>query len=279
MTTPSDTSLEPWLNNLITSAYALASRGQEHMQVSCEHMPVQGSHANLPSHRHWSPLLLACLAAAGIKNLYIPDFNNCPDCGDAQAQLNKTQQAYEALASATTVHLSLHRATMPTPPLPKQDEPVSRRTFFRTFLPGMAKQAAQHLTQLNLQHTPNLTEILQQDERPIPVINKLFLHALPKLGINHTPVPAMPLLALGNIQASEACTACGECVACCKSHALSLRPFGQRNILEFQASHCIGCRQCVDICPEQALESLPSINVPSLLQEKPRPLVMVGKVS
>jgi ferredoxin len=86
----------------------------------------------------------------------------------------------------------------------------------------------------------------------------------------------MPSLPLGAIQANNHCTACGECIEQCPTHALNLRDFGSNKILEFKADYCIGCSFCVDICPEQALEMLPSISLPALLTKKARPLIMVA---
>ena len=155
-----------------------------------------------------------------------------------------------------------------------QEEPA-RRAFFRNVIPSLAKHATDTLHESMASQGTSVQQEMDADKRILPVENKLFLHALEKLQVNHTPVPCMDSMPIGSIQAEQTCTACGDCVNICPSHALSLRSFGRNQILEFQANACTACEQCLSACPEQAIQALPSISLPALRLDKPRPLVMV----
>ncbi len=258
---------------LLIKAEQIGAQSEPCMQVSCAHAHHEHNDATLPSHEAWQPMLFACMAAYGIRDLYI--YHDCDVCAPHQAMLDEHIEAYAYLSEAMSIKLRIHHGVKPYAQNTAQQASVSRRAFFRTVIPSMAKQAGEQIKQSIPLQAPQDIEAANLDARPIPLLRKLFLHLLPQLGVNHTPVPVVPALQLGNIQADDACTACGDCVDACATQALSLRPFGQRRILEFYAACCTGCNQCVNICPEQVMESLPGISLPTLLQDKARPLTMV----
>ena len=270
---PSSTLNTDELLLLITQVHKLAEEGKNTLQLSCSSLDVQHTDIRTKCFDSFNPMLLACVAAEGIKEIYV---ETCKDC--STQQILSIVDAYKTLSQAMGIKLDIHfgRKIEPNIEPAKEDEP-SRRTFFRTLIPSLAKHAADNIQQLTQTSTTDsfMEDIVNADLRHLSALHKLFLHALPKLQVNHIPVPVIEEFGLGNVQANESCDACTKCVDKCASEALSLRKFGNRFILEFQADCCTGCNECVSVCPQQAIEALPSISLPSLLQEKPRPLVMI----
>ncbi len=258
--------------HLLNHAHTLVAAGETSLQISCANIETQATTATSDCFQTFHPLFLACLAGQGVKDLYIETCDTC-----SNSSINVAIQAYETLNQAMAVKLIVHQGLKPEAQIkPIQENEPARRAFFKNFIPTVAKHAANTVEQVlaDNKEYADIQQVLDQDKRNLPQLSKLFLHVLPQLNINHIPVPYLEDSPLGSIQASEACTACGDCVDVCPSQALNLKPFGQRFILEFQADCCTGCQQCVTGCPEQAIELLPSISLPSLLQQKARPLVM-----
>jgi Pyruvate/2-oxoacid:ferredoxin oxidoreductase delta subunit len=263
--------------HLLTLAHEQAAKGENSLHVSCPKLDTNHVEVKPTCLAAFHPMLLACMAAEGIKEVYI---ETCEDCSKQQILSNNDdyKELSQAMAIKLNVHLGKNPQTNKEKVEKKENEP-SRRTFFRTLIPSLAKHAADNIQQMTQTTTTGnyVQDILSADARTLPTLHKLFLHALPKLQVNHIPVPVVEGIGLGNIQVSdEACSACAKCVDVCASKTLSLRKFGSRFILDFQADCCTGCNQCISICPEQAMEALPSVSLPSLMQDKPRPLVMVN---
>jgi len=224
-------------------------------------------------------MLLACIAAEGVRTLYLSGINQCASCPVRHGAeiMGQTEKDYAMLNKALGIHLEI---SWEKPPVPvKKDrgtvpEP-ERRSFFQNLFPALAQSAIQAATQINQTNRdePNITEALPSARLPLRLM--LFLRALPYLQVNFTPVPNMPSLPLGAIQADTSCYACNACVEQCPAHALNLRKFGTNRVLEFRPDACTGCEQCASICPEHAIEILPSISLPPLLTRRARPLVMV----
>ncbi len=262
--------------HLLTLAHAQTAKGENSLQVSCPKLDTNHGEVKPTCLAALHPMLLACIAAEGIKEVYI---ETCEECSKQQilSNIDDYKELSQAMAIKLNVHLGKKPQTNEKKVEEKESEP-SRRTFFRTLIPSLAKHASDNIQQIT-QTTPTgnyIQNILNSDARVLPPLHKLFLHALPKLEVNHIPVPVIEGLGLGNIQVSEVCNACAKCVDVCPSKALSLRRFGSRFILDFQADCCTGCNQCISICPEQAIEALPSVSLLSLIQRKPRPLIMVN---
>ncbi len=265
--------------HLLTLAHAQAAKGENSLHVSCPKLDTSHVEVKPTCLAALHPMLLACIAAEGITKVYIETCEECP-----KQQILSNIDDYKELSQAMAIKLNVHWGRMPQINEEKLDEKEnepSRRTFFRTLIPTLAKHTADNIQQMTQTTTTGdyVQGILSTDARTLPALHKLFMHALPKLQVNHIPVPVMEGLGLGNIQVSEACSACAKCVDVCVSKSLSLRKFGSRFILDFQADCCTGCNQCISICPEQAIEALPSVSLPSLIQKKPRPLVMVSNQS
>jgi len=262
--------------HLLTLAHEKAAKGEDSLQISCPKLAIKQGQIKPICLDEFHPMLLACIAAEGIKEIYI---ETCKECSKQQILSNIDD--YKELSQAMAIKLNVQLGKKPQINEEKVEEKENeppRRTFFRTLIPSLAKHAADNIQQITQVATNGeyVQDILNADARALPALHKLFLHALPKLQVNHIPIPVIKGLGLGNIQVSEACSACAKCVDVCASKSLSLRKFGSRFILDFQADCCTGCNQCISICPEQAMEALPSVSLPSLMLNKPRPLVMVN---
>jgi len=275
--TSADLNIDKTLH-LLALAHEHVAKGDTSLQISCDKLDENFKQTSSTCLAVLHPMLLACIAAEGIKEVYI---ETCKDC--SIQHLSSLIDDYKTLSQAMAIKLDVHlgkkaQENIDTQTETKNENEPSRRTFFRTLIPTLAKQAADNIQQITQKSPANhdVQDMINADSRLLPALHKLFLHALPKLHVNHIPVPVMEGLGLGNIQVSEACSACGKCVDVCASKSLSLRKFGNRFILDFQADCCTGCNQCISICPEKAIEALPSVSLPSLIQKKPRPLVMVS---
>ncbi len=276
---------EQQLIAIVQHARDLAAKGQSRMVCSCA--VVQSSHGlSIDCHSLWSPMIWASLAAEGITTLQLIGLEQCEQCPKpcSKDDIEHLENDFQSLSQAMPNQLRIEKLSEKTQESPEaeneekktsaQEEPA-RRAFFRNVIPSLAKHATETLHESMASQGTSVHQQIDADKRLLPIENKLFLHALEKLQINHTPVPCMDSMPIGSIQAEQTCTACGDCVNICPSHALSLRNFGRNQILEFQANACIACEKCLDTCLEGAIQMLPSISLPALLLDKPRPLVMV----
>jgi ferredoxin len=271
---------------LLQMARDLVMRGQTKLSVPCSAVSAGRSGLKVPCHAIWDPMLLACLAAEGVQTLHpdgIDQCNSCPVRHGAE-MMRQTEKDYAMLNRGLGVRLAISwEKRKPEVVKTSHTEPEpSRRAFFRNFIPSLTQGAAMAAAQIG----KATSEAIRQEstanasDSNLPVRLRLFLSALPRLQANFTPVPVMPSLLLGAIQADARCTACNRCVEQCPTQALSIREFGANKVLEFQPDACIGCRLCTDLCPEHALETLPAISLPTVLARRARPLVMVrNKVS
>lgn len=267
--------------DIIQQVHELARQGKTGLWATCHAVCDTSANLNVPCHALWDPLLLACIAAEGIQTLRLGGINQCVSCPVRYGakMMAQTEKDYAVLNKALGTHLKISWDETPIPAGQKQKEvsEPARRTFFRNLFPTMAQgaiMAAARLQQLN-DDEDNLSGTAVSARLPLRL--RLFLRALPHLQVNFTPVPGIPSLPLGAIQADASCTACGDCVEQCPTEALELKAFGSGSVLEFSPDACIGCWQCVDRCPEHAIEALPAISLPSLLTRHARPLVMVKK--
>jgi len=269
---------------LVRHCTQLAHQGNTVITAACSAADQAHADVTIPCHAAWTPVLLASLAAEGVRQLYLDGIERCGDCPMRFGAeiMQQTEKDYAVLNQALGVQLSIlhgsHHADTVTPS--SHAEEPERRAFFRTLIPSLAQGAAKASEQITQAARMAASQQTETNPRttssPLPVRLQLFLRALPKLQSNFMPIPAMPSLPLGAIQADARCTACGKCVERCPTRALHLREFGSNRILEFRADACIGCSRCIDICPEQALEPLPGISLPAILTKKARPLVMVA---
>jgi len=259
-------------------------QGKTTIQAACSAADNNHADLTLPCHATWNPMLLASLAAEGIRSLHLDGLTQCTDCPMQHGAkiMQQTEKDYATLNQALGVRLKIsHTMIQPDTTVNAAGEPEpQRRAFFRNLLPSITQTAAMASAQIS-QAAQQLSGEHVTSDRPLkpsllPVRLRLFLRALPKLQSTFTPVPPMPSLPLGAIQADERCTACGDCVEQCPTKALYLKEFGENMVLEFRPDACIGCSRCINICPEEALESLLSISLPALLTGKARPLVMVS---
>jgi len=268
---------------LLKDAMNRLTTGKKHLHAACSAASQQEADVRVPCHAAWDPLLLASMAAEGVSTLHLDGISQCDNCPlKYGAQIMKqTEKDYATLNHALGKHLEIAWQAEPHPAAQKTDKKPEpeRRVFFRNLFPSMAQTAAMAAAQIG--HTVRQSDdaASQTDTSPLPVRLQLFLRALPALQPNFTPVPAMPSLPLGAIQADASCTACGQCVEQCPTEALHLKEFGANSILEFKPHACIGCKRCIEICPENALELLPSISLPAILAMRARPLVMVANAN
>jgi len=273
---------------LVRQSMALVQQGKTHIHATCSASKHEYADLRLPCHAVWSPVLLASLAAEGIRSLNLDGMEQCHDCPVQFGAeiMQQTETDYTTLNHALGVRLSITRQTIQSESSIDEkpaDEP-ERRAFFRNLMPSLAQSAATATAQIAHAAQQSMEQAALEGNNgtankqvsPLPVRLQLFLRALPKLQSNFTPIPATPSLPLGAIQADARCNACGECVDQCPTNALQLKEFGANKILEFNANACIGCSHCIYCCPEHAIEPLPGISLPSILTGKARPLVMVA---
>ncbi len=266
---------------LLNEARNMVMQGKTEINAACHAVSDAQNGLKVACHAIWDPMLLACMAAEGVRTLNLEGLHQCETCPVRHGAeiLQKTEKDYTTLNAALGVQLVINKEEKSVVEEKPQPEP-ERRAFFRNLIPSLAQGAAVAAAQVG--HAAS--QAIQQDmhdegetsSSSLPIRLRLFLRALPRLQANFTPVPLMPSLPLGAIQADASCTACGECVEQCPTQALGLREFGNNNILEFQPEACVGCERCIAICPENALESLPAISLPVLLTGRNRPLVMVS---
>jgi len=265
---------------IVRQAQELSRQGKTGLHAACSTVSNTFADLNVPCHAAWDPMLLACMAAEGIRTLHMDGINQCGSCpvrhgADMMAQ---TEKDYAMLNRALGIHLEiLQEKTGITIKQTRHSvlEP-ERRTFFRNLFPAMAQGTIKAAAQLNHVSNDENNEASTANTNHLPLRLRLFLRALPRLQANFTPVPNMLSLPLGAIQADASCTACNKCVEQCPTKALELKEFGTNQVLEFRPDACIGCWQCVGICPEHAIEALPAISLPVLLTRQTRPLVMVA---
>ncbi|MDQ6951540.1 MAG: 4Fe-4S dicluster domain-containing protein [Mariprofundales bacterium] len=252
-------------------------------------------------HASWDPLLLACMAADGVKRLNLIGLDGCASCAIAAGAevMAQTERDYSTLNAALGVRMAIghHAKSGAAKPaeaaFPDVVEPP-RRAFFRKLIPSFSQSAVVVAAQIGQAASQALRQELSRElsrersreqadaaqasdtiPRQRPLRLRMFVRALPRLQPNFTPVPYLAGIPLGAIQADDRCTACAQCIQCCPTQALDMREFGSNRVLEFQPDRCIGCLRCVAICPEDALEPLPGISLPAILAGGSRPLVMV----
>lgn len=265
---------------LVRRARANVMQGKQILRAACAFAADADADLQLPCHAAWNPLLLSCVAGEGVHVLELGGIDRCADCPvrHGERMLAQTEQDYAEFSKAMAVRLVIKRGISKAPEPESQREPEpERRAFFRKLVPSLAQGAAMAAAQIS--------EAMRGDESGLqahggedhaPPLLSLFVKALPRLRPNFTPVPRLPSVPLGAIQADARCNACGQCTAQCPTQALALKPFGANRVLEFRPDACIGCDHCVAICPEQAITSLPSISLPAVAAQRSRPLVMVG---
>lgn len=278
---PTDAIIHEAINpvEIVKQASELVRQGKTSLHATCSEITEHSADLSIPCHAAWEPILLACLAAEGIRYLNLIGLHQCASCPRQYGAeiMAATEKDYDVLNKSLDIHLNISRDEPTRSPSQTQQsasEPA-RRAFFRNLFPNMVGNTIKAVGQLN--QRDNDESHVGEEAIPVnlPVRLRLFLRALPRLQANFTPVPNMPSLPLGAIQADARCTACGQCVEQCPTQALNLREFGTNMVLDFSPDACIACWQCVDQCPEQAIESLPAISLPSLLTRRERPLVMV----
>jgi len=271
---------------LLNKARKMVSEGQTEINATCSAASAQNG-LKIACHATWEPMLLACMAAEGVRTLHLEGLQQCDSCPVRHGAhiLQKTETDYATLNTALGVKLAIvkeEKTVFAEETAPKSAPEPERRAFFRNLIPSITKGAAVAAAQVGYAASQAIRQEMQgksehsPDASPLPVRLRLFLRALPRLQANFTPLPAMQSLPLGAIQADDNCTACATCVEQCPTRALSIREFGSNAILEFQPDACIGCEQCIAVCPEHALEKLPGISLPALLTGRKRPLVMVS---
>jgi len=270
------------LISIVQQAQEIVRQGKTRLHAACSAAANASADLNVPCHAVWDPMLLACMAAEGIRTLQLDGINQCDSCPVRHGEkiMAQTEKDYVLLNKALGIHLEIKREeTNISIKQPRRAvlEP-ERRTFFRNLFPTVAQSTIRAAAQLKQTTSNKDNEAGASTATHLPLRLRLFLRALPRLQANFTPVPCMASLPLGAIQADASCTACGKCVEQCPTHALDLREFGENSVLEFRPDNCMGCQQCVDICPEHAIEALPSISLPVLLTRRERPLVMAQNV-
>ncbi len=257
-----------------------ARRGRRSLQVACSAAKETAADVTVPCHAVWDPLLLAGMAATGIRRLEVAGTELCTSCSRRHGGeiLQQCERNYIMLNQALAVRLQIHRVApakeKTSATITAEPEPP-RRAFFRRLIPALLQTAAAASTQLREEEASANPAESESPTASKPVRLRLFLQALPRLGANFHPVPFMPSVPLGAVQANENCSACGRCIEACPTRALALRPFGINSVLEFKPHACTGCNRCVDICPERAMEALPGISLPVVAARQTRPLVMV----
>ncbi len=265
--------------DIIAQVCEHARQGKSRLRAACSAVSDACADLNAPCHAIWDPMLLACMAAEGIRTLYLDGIDQCDSCHVRHGAeiMAQTEREYALLNKALGVHLEILRQKEAIPIKQKQSsvpEPA-RRAFFRNLIPSVAQGASMAAAQIGQAASQSIRrEGHGKDASNLPLRLQLFLRALPRLQANFTPVPSMPGLPLGAIQADDNCTACNQCVELCPTQALGIREFGANKVLEFRPHACIGCQHCIALCPEHALEPLPGISLPALLTERMRPLVM-----
>jgi len=266
--------------DIVRQACELARRGKTSLHVTCSAVANTSADLSVPCHGAWDPMLLACIAAEGIRILHLNGIQQCSSCPVRHGTelMLQTEKDYTLLNRALGLQLGISReeTAIPIEQARHSAHEPDRRTFFRNIFPTMARGAIKAVAPPSQPGSAGDNDAGRATSIHLPLRLRLFLRALPRLQANFTPVPSLPSLPLGAIQADANCTACNECVEQCPMQALDLREFGTNRVLEFRPGACIGCRQCVDICPEHAIEALPAISLPVLLPRRTRPLVMVA---
>ncbi len=269
--------------SIVRQTSELARQGKTSLRITCSEVADSSADLCVPCHAAWDPLLLACMAADGIQAIHLHGINQCASCPVQHGDkiMLQTEKEYALLNKALGIHLNISRQeTIVSNPSQRLTAPEpARRAFFRNLIPSMAQSASMAVAQIGQAASQSLQQKAQEHtdatSSRLPVLLQLFLRALPRLNANFTPIPPIPGLPMGAIQADASCTACNRCVEQCPTQALSIKEFGANKVLEFQPDACIGCQHCVAVCPENALESLPSISLPTILARRTRPLVMV----
>ena len=254
-------------------------QGRQILRAACAFAADASADIQVPCHAAWNPLLLSCLAGEGVHMLETDGIAQCASCPvrHGSHMLSQTERDYAAFSKGLEVRLVLSREiTRKAPVTKKRQEPEpERRAFFRKLIPTLAQGAAMTVAQISEAMRDDAVHTEAQDGPTQSPSLRLFTKALARLRPNFTPVPHLPSVPLGTVQADARCNACGQCVAECPTEALTLRPFGAQQVLEFQPDTCIGCEHCADICPEHAITQLPSVSLPAIAAGRSRPLVMV----
>ncbi len=268
---------------LLREARELVMQGQTEINVACSNaVPETQPGLTVSCHAVWDPMLLACMAAEGVRTLHLGGIRQCDSCPVRHGAkiMRQTEKDYATLNHALGVRLTVswREKVYVAEKLSPVAEP-ERRAFFRKLIPSITQSAAMAAVQIGHAAGQAVRQETHQETASssgLPVRLRLFLRALPHLQVNFTPIPHMPTLPLGAIQADARCTACNQCVERCPTKALDIREFGNNKVLEFRPDACIGCQYCIVICPEHALEPLPGISLPAVLARHARPLVMVS---
>jgi len=139
---------------LVRHAIKLTQQGKTTINAACS--AAGGSHTDdsadglidltLPCHAVWTPVVLASLAAEGVRRLNLAGVDQCGSCPmQFGAQImQQTEKDYTTLNHALGVHLEIsHQPIEPETPeeTPDTSEP-ERRAFFRNLIPSLTQGAA-----------------------------------------------------------------------------------------------------------------------------------------
>jgi len=272
------------VSDLLKAVQAARRRGESTLHVACAEVAsaVQGeSVARIPCHALWTAPLFAELAALGLHEVSVMGVEQCASCSRrfGRRMLDETLQQLRGLERSVGVKIQVSEGTLDSvtseQPARADANLPPRRAFFRNLLPELTRGAATLVSEIARHADEEREPDAAWSRSPLQRLMSL----LPAMKPNFTPLPPMRGLPVGAVQGSERCVGHGRCVDQCPTQALSLRPFGERAVLELQASRCVGCSRCVHVCPEHALEMLPSISLPALLSKPARPLAMPSTIA
>lgn len=126
-------------------------------------------------------------------------------------------------------------------------ERVSRRDFLR-FVTGRPSEANAPLpAPKSVDDHPRLRNVPRERRRLVSALARLATAAA-------TPSGQATTAAFGQLEASNACTACRVCANVCPTDALRLSS-GARDTytLSFLSAACTNCQECIDMCDYDAL--------------------------
>ncbi|RME86579.1 MAG: 4Fe-4S dicluster domain-containing protein [Zetaproteobacteria bacterium] len=259
-------SLGAWADEALADAGAALAIGCARTQAA----------RRVPCHAIWDAALFAEAAARGVRQLALVGTEHCASCPRRHGRA-KAEAAIRALdAWRGALSITLEVAFMPESAQKNEEKEQKsvpeRRAFFKNLIPSaiMALKAAHDEISAGMRAPEG-----EPAEAEAPSRIRRLVEAVRRLAPSFAPVPADATIPAGGVIVdADRCTACRECVEICPTDALSLRAYGEGMLMELHVQRCIGCSACVDRCAEAALERLPTLSFPALLQRM-RPLALI----
>jgi len=164
--------------HIIEHVRSLVAQGKTGLRAACSAVSDPSADLTISCHATWDPLLLACLAAEGLRALELNGLTQCTSCSirHGASMMKQTEKDYALLNKALGVQLEIrHQVTDHDPKAARAAPPVpERRFFFRRFVSSVVQSAAMATATIE-KKTIRPVEAGAKPSSGLPIRLRLFL--------------------------------------------------------------------------------------------------------